>query len=156
MPRCRRHGPFSGMTPRRSMSANGGGADLIVPGTPSTEGCVSWRPLSFRTTGRQTAQGRSFGTHNRSAICFHGYIYLSGDDSRFSSTASKLDAYCAGTDFIQKLKLLFRSVAVLGSQSLQHIFVARRVSLPFELRRAAFANRDNDSPRWLTASGQFS
>jgi hypothetical protein len=60
------------------------------------------------------------------------------------------------TDFIQKLKLLFRSVAVLGPQSLQHNFVARRVSLPFELRREAFANRDNDSPRWLTASGQFS
>jgi hypothetical protein len=72
-----------------------------------------------------------------------------------SSAASKLDAYCAGTDFIQKLKLFFRSVAVLGPQSLQHIFVARHVFLPSELRREAFANRDNDSPRWLTASGQF-
>jgi hypothetical protein len=81
---------------------------------------------------------------------------LSDDDSRFSRTASRLDAYCAGTDFIQKLKMLFRSVAVLGPQSLQQIFVARRVFLPFELRREAFANRDNDSPRWLTASGQFS
>jgi hypothetical protein len=74
----------------------------------------------------------------------------------FPATASKLDAYCASTDFIQKLKLLFRSVAVLGPQTLRHIFVARRVSLPFELRREVFANRDNDSPRWLTASGQFS
>jgi len=82
--------------------------------------------------------------------------YLSDDDLRFSSTVSKLDAYCAGTDFIQKLKLLFRSVAVLGPQSLQHIFPARHVSLPFELRREAFANRDNDSTRWLTGSGQFS
>jgi len=36
--RCRRHGPFSDMTPRRSMSANGGGADLIARGLPSTEG----------------------------------------------------------------------------------------------------------------------
>jgi hypothetical protein len=69
---------------------------------------------------------------------------------------SMLDAYCAGFDFIQKLKLLFRSVAVPGPQTFQQIFVARRVSLPFELRRAAFANRDNESPRWLTASGQFS
>ena len=77
---------------------------------------------------------------------------ISDDDSRFSRT----DAYCAGTDFIQKRKLLFRSVAVLGPQSFQQIFVARRVSLPFELRREAFANRDNESPGWLSASGQFS
>jgi hypothetical protein len=83
-------------------------------------------------------------------------MYLSDDDLRFSSTASNLDGYCASTDFIRKLKLIFRSVAVLGPQSLRHIFVARRLSLPFELRREAFANRDNDSPRWLSASGQFS
>jgi hypothetical protein len=52
--------------------------------------------------------------------------------------------------------IIFRSVGVPGPQSLQQIFVEGRVSLPFEVRREAFANRNNGSPRWLTASGQFS
>ena len=127
----------------------------MVRGLPSTESCLSWRPLSFRKRDDRPLEDAS-GVHRiAQRYRFHGYSFLMRIH-RFPARHPRVDAFRAGIDFIRKLKLLFRPVAVPGPQSFQQILVARRVTLPFELRREAFANRDNDSPRWLTASGQFS